>query len=112
MSFTYICAVNVPLMTTVKKNGTSDHNSWFRACIAYSNESRISTLPWASSNTSLIIVRTQLEAGFVVKSGHDGAKSFPTHSDQHLLIAESLRPIWRVILRKRERERDLPSLFL
>ncbi|GFV40161.1 hypothetical protein TNCV_3953581 [Trichonephila clavipes] len=50
-----------------KRNGTPDNYSWLRACVACNSESRIGTLPWASPDTSSMIVRTQLEAGFVAK---------------------------------------------
>ncbi|GFX24657.1 putative DD41D transposase [Trichonephila clavipes] len=53
--------------TAVKRNGTPDNDSWLRACVACNSKSRIRTLPWAPPDTSLMIVRTQLEAGFVAK---------------------------------------------
>ncbi|GFT42448.1 hypothetical protein TNCV_1787231 [Trichonephila clavipes] len=49
--------------SAVKRNDTSDHNFWLRACGAYNSESRIGTLSWKSP----MIVRTQLETGFVAK---------------------------------------------
>ncbi|GFT45125.1 hypothetical protein TNCV_4154181 [Trichonephila clavipes] len=51
----------------VKRNGTPDHNSSLKACVACNSESRIGTLSWTSPDTSSIIVRTQLEVGFIAK---------------------------------------------
>ncbi|GFX87962.1 hypothetical protein TNCV_4374271 [Trichonephila clavipes] len=51
----------------VKRKGTPDHNSWLRACVACNGESRIGMLPWASPDTSSMIVRTQLKVEFVAK---------------------------------------------
>ncbi|GFX75013.1 uncharacterized protein TNCV_1845851 [Trichonephila clavipes] len=51
----------------VKRNGTLDHNSWLRVCVACNRKSRIGTLPWVSPDTSSMIVRTQLKVGFVAK---------------------------------------------
>ncbi|GFV89876.1 hypothetical protein TNCV_4691051 [Trichonephila clavipes] len=60
-----------PLMKTkgvrLKRNGTPDHNSFLRACVELNSESRIGTLPWSSPDTSSMIDRAQLEAGFVAK---------------------------------------------
>ncbi|GFW06548.1 hypothetical protein TNCV_2188811 [Trichonephila clavipes] len=53
--------------SAVKRNGTPDHNFWLRDSVACNSESRIGTLPWASPDTSSMIVRTQLEARFVAK---------------------------------------------
>ncbi|GFW86736.1 hypothetical protein TNCV_2808911 [Trichonephila clavipes] len=51
----------------VKKNGTPDYNSLLRAFVACNSKSRIDTLPWASPDTSSMIVKTQLEIGFITK---------------------------------------------
>ncbi|GFV08315.1 hypothetical protein TNCV_327491 [Trichonephila clavipes] len=51
----------------VKRNGTPDCNPCLRACVACSSESRISTLSWASPDTSSVIVKTQLETGFITE---------------------------------------------
>ncbi|GFW34650.1 hypothetical protein TNCV_952781 [Trichonephila clavipes] len=50
-----------------KGNDTPDHNVLLGACVASHSESRIDALPWASPDTSSMIVRTQLEAKFVAK---------------------------------------------
>ncbi|GFY11381.1 hypothetical protein TNCV_3182271 [Trichonephila clavipes] len=51
----------------IKSKCSHDHNSWFSACVASKSESKVGTLPWVSLDTSSMIVRTQLEAGFVAK---------------------------------------------
>ncbi|GFY15373.1 hypothetical protein TNCV_1571841 [Trichonephila clavipes] len=61
----------------VKRNGVPDNNSWLRACVACNSESRIVTLPWVSPDTSSMVVRTQLEAGFVAKHYRSSASMFP-----------------------------------
>ncbi|GFX95560.1 hypothetical protein TNCV_4825751 [Trichonephila clavipes] len=48
------------------------------ACAALNSESRIGKLPWASPDTSLIIVRTQLEVGFVAKHYTSSSNMIPT----------------------------------
>ncbi|GFV60479.1 hypothetical protein TNCV_3471141 [Trichonephila clavipes] len=50
---------------TVKTNRAPGYNSWLRACVTYNSESRIGMLHWASPGTSSIIIRTQLDAGFI-----------------------------------------------
>ncbi|GFX00161.1 hypothetical protein TNCV_296501 [Trichonephila clavipes] len=51
----------------VERNDTSNHNSRLRACGACNNESTIVTVPKVYLDTSSMIDRTQLEAGFVAK---------------------------------------------
>ncbi|GFU05321.1 hypothetical protein TNCV_3262651 [Trichonephila clavipes] len=49
----------------VKRNCIPDHNSQLRACVACNSESRIGMMPWVSPDTSPMIVRAQLEVGFI-----------------------------------------------
>ncbi|GFX93373.1 hypothetical protein TNCV_151791 [Trichonephila clavipes] len=51
----------------IERNGTSDHNFSLRDYVACNSESGIGMLPWASPDTSSMIIRTQLEARFVAK---------------------------------------------
>ncbi|GFV85268.1 hypothetical protein TNCV_928991 [Trichonephila clavipes] len=61
----------LPLMTSkvvrMSKEMSPNYNSLLRACGACNCESRIGALPWASPDTSSMIVRTQLEVGFIAK---------------------------------------------
>ncbi|GFX87710.1 hypothetical protein TNCV_4304191 [Trichonephila clavipes] len=73
------CASNYDQRSpAIKRNGTSYHNSGLRACEACNSESRVGTLPWASPDTSSMIVRTQLEAGFVAKHYTSPFSMIPT----------------------------------
>ncbi|GFV91331.1 hypothetical protein TNCV_898481 [Trichonephila clavipes] len=82
MPTTYRCAVSVPLTATkgiqLQNKWYSDHNSLLRACVSCNNESRIGTLPWPSPDTPSIIVRTQMEARFVVKHYTSSVSMIPT----------------------------------
>ncbi|GFW98168.1 hypothetical protein TNCV_2492211 [Trichonephila clavipes] len=49
-----------------------------RACVAFNSENRIGTLPWPSPDTSLMIVRTQMEVGFVAKLYTSPVNMIPT----------------------------------
>ncbi|GFS84530.1 hypothetical protein TNCV_4606981 [Trichonephila clavipes] len=70
MPSTYRCAVSVPLMTTkgvwIQKKGHS------RPLLL------VGTLPWPSPDTSSMIVRTQMEAGFVAKYYTSPVSMIPT----------------------------------
>ena len=63
----------------VKGNDTPDHNA-LRVGVACNSESRISPLPCGSPNTSLMIVRTELEVEFVAKDYASPVGIIPTWS--------------------------------
>ncbi|GFU73900.1 hypothetical protein TNCV_555281 [Trichonephila clavipes] len=89
-SSTYLYAVNVSLITTKgirlsKEIAAQTITPVLRACVAYNSESRINTMPWASPDTSSIIFRIQLEAGFISKHYTSPVSMIPTLSRQALL---------------------------
>ncbi|GFY33624.1 hypothetical protein TNCV_4593361 [Trichonephila clavipes] len=63
---------------SIKRNDTKDHDSWMSVSEVCNSESRISSLSWASADTSSRIVRTQLEAGFVAKYYTSSVSMIPT----------------------------------
>ncbi|GFX72915.1 uncharacterized protein TNCV_1698121 [Trichonephila clavipes] len=89
MSSTYRCkCASDDDQRAVKRNSSSDHHNWSRACAACNSESRIGELPWASPDTSSMIFKTQLEAGFVAKH-----YASPSQQDSNL-IEPSITVIW------------------
>ncbi|GFU01958.1 hypothetical protein TNCV_1524431 [Trichonephila clavipes] len=83
MPSTYRWVVSRPLMTTkgapgCQKKWHPGHNPLLRACVACNRESRIITLPWPSPDTSSMVVRTQMEAGFVTKHYTSPVRMIPT----------------------------------
>ncbi|GFY24024.1 peptidyl-glycine alpha-amidating monooxygenase A [Trichonephila clavipes] len=66
---------------TIERNGTPDHNTWLRACVACNSE-QIGTLLWGSPDTSSMIVRTRLAVGFVTKHCTSLVSMIPNRSSQ------------------------------
>ncbi|GFX39260.1 hypothetical protein TNCV_3859841 [Trichonephila clavipes] len=62
----------------VKRKDILDHRLWLRSCVTCDSENRIDMLHWASPDTSLMIIRTQVEAGFVAKHYTSSVSIIPT----------------------------------
>ncbi|GFX51340.1 hypothetical protein TNCV_3102731 [Trichonephila clavipes] len=82
MPSTYRCAESEPLRTAkggrVQKKWPLNQNAVLCASVAYKSEIRIGMLHRPSPDTSSMIVRTEMEAGFVAKHYTASVSMIPT----------------------------------
>ncbi|GFV80197.1 hypothetical protein TNCV_1477591 [Trichonephila clavipes] len=78
-----VCSNDEQRGPSVNRNDDPDHNAWLRACAPCNSKRRIGMLPWASPDTSSMIVRTQLEAGFVSKHYRSPVSMFQSDRTKH-----------------------------
>ncbi|GFS72691.1 hypothetical protein TNCV_1420871 [Trichonephila clavipes] len=72
------CASDDQRSLAVKGNGTPDPNSYLMTCLACNSKSRIGTLLWAPPDTSSMVVKSQLETGFITKHYIPPVSMIPT----------------------------------